>query len=280
MNHAEKVLEQRVRTEAGWIGVEISRSRVRTPGKAGYGLYRVRPTPRSTDLPEDLDQTWTAYAFMLEEIRAEVEVAISAGIPVAPSDLWLRPADGGGPVGVTTRWTSAYRGRRDLGVPEPVALKPEFVAELDALAAVLDAGLVRMRHDPDGCHCADPPAAMSASCVQLTMGAIERWPAVEFECLDETEPDGVVCHGTVRVEAGAPDGACSECKGRRGRHAPGVEARSRPAGPAPLTTVRQRQRAFNAAFQEVHAVARDYGLRRRHAAKLARVETQPPETKA
>jgi hypothetical protein len=116
--------EQRVRVMAGWIGVEISRSRVRTPQKAGFGLYRVRgsrPIQRALGtLGPDMKSCewfdWTAYAFTLGEIRAEVELAISVGIPAAPADLMLRPADGGVPVPVVTRWTSAYRGRRDLGV--------------------------------------------------------------------------------------------------------------------------------------------------------------------
>jgi hypothetical protein len=122
--------EQRVRTEAGWIGVEISKSRVRTPGKAGYGLYRVRGSAGRTwretrelersAVTEDLHGErgpWTAYAFTLEEILTEVHVAISAGRPDGPSALILRPADKTlcELVTVPTRWTSAYRGSRTRG---------------------------------------------------------------------------------------------------------------------------------------------------------------------
>lgn len=109
--------EQRVRTMAGWIGVEISKSRARTPAKPEFGLYRVRPIPLSTDLPEDLDEMWTAYAFSLEEIECGTDVAIGKGTPARPFDLMLRSVKPGSIVTVVaTRWSSAYRGRRDLGV--------------------------------------------------------------------------------------------------------------------------------------------------------------------
>jgi hypothetical protein len=173
--------EQRVRTMAGWIGVEISRSRVRTPGKAGYGLYRVRGSvagPKRVSggfgdgryrVSEHRPSEWTAYAFTLEEIETEIEVAIGAGRPEGPSALMLRPAGGGlcGLVTVPTRWTSGYQGSR-------------------------------------------------------TLGGGGAGPA-----LDEV---------------------------------------------ARRETVRSRQRAQNAEFQAVHKVARDYGLKKRHAAKLARKE--------
>jgi hypothetical protein len=160
--------EQRVRTMAGWIGVEISKSRVRTPGKAGYGLYRVRPMARSTDLPEDLDEAWTGYAFTLEEIEREIEVAIGAGIPAGPADLWLMPAAGGDRVGVTTWWTSGYRGPRTLGVVVPAELKPESVHRVSALAALVDEGLVVMQHDSQMCTCSGT-AKLTMRCVDLTM---------------------------------------------------------------------------------------------------------------
>jgi hypothetical protein len=139
--------EQRVRTMAGWVGVEISRSRVRTPGKAGYGLYRVRgsrPIARALgtlgpDMKSCEWMSWTAYAFTLGEIQTEIEIAIQVGIPAGPSDLWLRPAGGGLPVGVTTRWTSAYRGRRDMGVSEAQR------AQTRALGASLETDTVRSR---------------------------------------------------------------------------------------------------------------------------------------
>lgn len=130
--------EQRVRTMAGWIGVEISKSRVRTPGKAGYGLYRVRgslPVVWSIRRGEtEIDRSpgqgqptlWTPYAFTLPMIRACVEDAIRAGMPDGPGWLrlrayghgWSDPAD----TVVPTRWTTAYQGRRDLGADAPADL--------------------------------------------------------------------------------------------------------------------------------------------------------------
>jgi hypothetical protein len=192
--------EQRVRTMAGWIGVEISRSRVRTPGKAGYGLYRVRAAAERhwhvPHPPVGSAGEWTAYAFTLGEIDRAVRDAIERGTPSAPGRMivdWpsARPGAAWLALPVLTRWTSAYRGRRDLGkfqVPRgrngevrapmtvgeaealvtPAAVKPEYVAELDALAALLDAGLITMVH-VEGCACVDPPAKMSAACVRATM---------------------------------------------------------------------------------------------------------------
>jgi hypothetical protein len=135
--------EQRVRTEAGWIGVEISRSRVRTPGRAGYGLYRVRgstvikralpvhgPDMKSRQLTE-----WTGYLFTLEEIAAGVSRSIRLGVPAAPCVMVLLPNGGELPedlVTVPTRWTSAYRGPRDLGAGDrraPVLAAPLTVRQ-------------------------------------------------------------------------------------------------------------------------------------------------------
>jgi hypothetical protein len=118
--------EQRVRTMAGWIGVEISKSRVRTPGKAGFGLYRVRgsrpiqralavlgPDMKSRELTE-----WTPYVFTLSGIEMAVRQAIRWGTHAGPNPLKLAygPMPGATCVDVPTRWTSAYRGRRDLGL--------------------------------------------------------------------------------------------------------------------------------------------------------------------
>lgn len=160
--------ERRVRTMCGWVGVEISKCRVRTPGKAGYGLWRVRAMPRSTDLPEDLDEMWTAYAFTLEEIESQVGVAIRHGMADGPSALILRP-DGQALcelVTVPTRWTAGYTGRRDLGVPVPVTVEREFADEVSALAALVDAGLVAMEHAPH-CSCSGTQR-LEVECVRRT----------------------------------------------------------------------------------------------------------------
>lgn len=176
--------EQRVRTMAGWIGVEISRSRVRTAGKPGYGLYRVRGQDRPSWSEPYRWERWTAYAFTLEEIETEIEVAIGAGIPAGPSDLWLRPAGGGGPVGVTTRWTSAYRGSRTLGYggdPVLVAATQDFSDQLEALVAAVGEGF-EMRH-VSYCAC-EPPTAFTAGCVVLnreTVRSRQRAANADFQ---------------------------------------------------------------------------------------------------
>lgn len=121
--------EQRVRTMAGWIGVEISKSRARKRGNPDYGLWRVRGSERYADQDSVTGQWtepgamrptgWTAYAFTLEAIGAAVESAIVQSRPAAPGALKVagRRFDVGDLVAtVPTRWTPAYRGRRDLGV--------------------------------------------------------------------------------------------------------------------------------------------------------------------
>lgn len=248
--------EQRVRTMAGWIGVEISRSRVRTEGKAGYGLYRVRGSVGCTwaearglnrsQVTEDLHGRrgeWTTYAFTLANILWTVRAAIQEGRPEGPGVLRLM----GGPdqmtrpaIEVPTRWTQAYRGRRDLGVwmqrpslcgrperhvdececlvdgkarwiedePIPVEVKPEIAALVTAVVSLVGAGLVAMVH-VEGCCCDDDRYA--AACIQAT----------------------------------APE--------------------------------REVQRAQNAAFQAKHVKEREWGLRQRYAAKLARAQGQHGE---
>lgn len=124
-----EVDERRVRTVAGWIGVEISKSRVRTPDRAGYGLWRVRGSVMVT-VQEFTDfrsgtitvkhrpAEWTGYLFELEAVWQALAAAISQGTPAGPADLVLyhpnpkqgrdRPA-----ILVPTQWTSAYRGPRN-----------------------------------------------------------------------------------------------------------------------------------------------------------------------
>lgn len=118
--------EQRARTVCGWIGVEISKSRVRTPGKAGFGLYRVRGSigflntynPSRGQTYGYAVGEWTAYAFTLRAILAAAEVAIKCGRPSGPAMMRIAGQMDSWPVtaAVPTRWTSAYQGRRDLGV--------------------------------------------------------------------------------------------------------------------------------------------------------------------
>lgn len=123
---------------------------------------------------------WTAYAFTLDEIERAVDGAIWEGTPSGPAVLRLRRGipDGLGGyepdkfalVTVPTRWTQAYRGRRDLGVGVPVRVRPEYAAELDALVALVDAGLIEMRHVGDGwCSCRGT-AVITAACARLTTG--------------------------------------------------------------------------------------------------------------
>lgn len=127
--------EQRVRTMAGWIGVEISKSRARKASNPEFGLYRVRGSkhrdpfdfgrPRMVagdempDIRKFVPTEWTAYAFTLTAIRGAVEAAIEQGRPAGPGMLRVagrRPDMGDMVAAVPTRWTQAYRGRRDLGV--------------------------------------------------------------------------------------------------------------------------------------------------------------------
>ncbi|MET0417461.1 MAG: hypothetical protein ABW022_15725 [Actinoplanes sp.] len=247
--------EQEVRTRAGWIGVEISRSRVRTPGKPGFGLYRVRGSvgmtwsearefPRA-ERAEDLHgrrTEWTAYAFVLTEIELAIKASIEQGTPSGPGMLMLMPSKGSGPAlpvafKVPTRWTQQYRGRRDLGVPQ----------EASASGPIVDEGL------PD------------------REAFRNRSSAMTFRCPTELEPSGERCTGTVRIGPDEVRGACDAGGHWTGRDAPGVHAMAAFTEPRQDgKTARQRQRQYNADFQEVHKVARDYGLRRRHAGKLGR----------
>lgn len=141
--------EQRVRTMAGWVGVEISKSRVRTRGKAGHGLYRVRTAAeRHWHVPHPKvgpDGEWTGYLFTLDEIERAVEVAIGNGLPSGPQDLLLAhpsPKQGAGekPVmTIATRWTWAYEGKRNLGASEVER------AATSALGEQLETDTVRSR---------------------------------------------------------------------------------------------------------------------------------------
>ena len=206
--------EQRVRVKAGWVGVEISKSRVRTPGKTGFGLYRVRTAAERHwhvgEPPAVPAGEWTGYLFELEAIENAVDSAIQTGTHAKPGDLILfhpspkqarrdKPA-----MLVRTRWTSAYRGRRDLGTrrdlrrdledlecEDPVVraaaarldeavhgivsdarlaveVKPEYAAQVGALAALLDAAVIEMVH-VEGCSCRVSEQRFTAACVRATM---------------------------------------------------------------------------------------------------------------
>lgn len=304
--------EQRVRTMAGWIGVEISRSRVRTPGKAGYGLYRVRGSKRADPLDfgevRELDGSevpdirtyvptgWTAYAFTLVGIEVGVRNSIEQGRPARPMELRLVEAGSAVKTGahgyaaghtVPTRWTQAYRGRRDLGVAEvaPVELRPEAAHRVSALVALLDEGLLVMHHDLAACLC-EGTRKITMACVDVMMrnpyarGRIRERQAglaraqevpgfgegFEVPCEAEREPDGERCTGTVGFAPGDMQARCDTCRAWVGRQAP--------------STVRSRQRAANAEFQAEHLRRRAYGLEQRYVAKRARngqeVSGSPP----
>jgi hypothetical protein len=124
------VTERTVRTRAGWIGVEIGKSRVRTPGRPGFGLYRVRGSrlsdvglpvlhgPHAGQVARTIEPTeWTGYLFTLAEIDRALTEAMDGprADPRAPGGLHLQP-DGSRPgvlpYRIPTRWTSAYRGPR------------------------------------------------------------------------------------------------------------------------------------------------------------------------
>jgi hypothetical protein len=145
--------------------VEISKSRVRTPGKPGYGLYRVRGLERynaqgsrtgqwSDDLWRPTE--WTAYAYGLGVIDAAVTNSIQQGRPGKPMGLYLvedatavKTGEGGyaGGAVVPTRWTQQYRGRRDLGIrrgASPSVLVVDEGLSAEALA-VLHGGKVATR---------------------------------------------------------------------------------------------------------------------------------------
>lgn len=288
------VLEQRVRTMAGWIGVEISRSRVRTPGKPGYGLYRVRGqeryaaqdsmTGRWTEPGATRPTEWTAYAFTLEVIDAAVRNSIEQGRPEGPMELRLVEAGSAvrtgslgyaGGVVVPTRWTPAYRGRRDLGVPvAPASIRTEVGHRLTAIAALVDEGLVLMRHDPQSCACSGT-ARMTMRCVDLTMLDEQVTRSVRLK------QGLMVTAAEVSPLTGMPIGSAPcGCPNRMDGLPPalhrccrcGFEGGPVVHGECPgcRETRRSRQRAQNAAFQAEHAVRRAAGLERRHAEKLSR----------
>jgi hypothetical protein len=189
--------EQRVRTMAGWIGVEISRSRVRTAGKAGYGLYRVRglelpkyPTRIGQNPMDPVPSEWTAYAFTLEQIERAVQGAIREGSPNGPAVLRLRlgiPDGLGGYdpdrfalVTVPTRWTTAYRGRRDLGAggePIPEQIKTDLAAEVSALGSLIGAGVVHVPTTPRQRQRADNAAFQAEHLERRAHGLRARYAA-------------------------------------------------------------------------------------------------------
>jgi hypothetical protein len=251
--------EQRVRTTAGWIGVEISRSRVRTPGKAGFGMYRVRRMPRSTDLPEDLDEMWTGYAYTLTEIESAAQSAIESGTHAGPGLFAPAPyGDRRQALGIPVRWTSAYRGRRDLGVVVP-ALPPEErgVAECGCPNNLL--GKTPVLHRCSRCGFEGGYESVHERCSGCAYPvAVRPEHAAELDAL-------VVLLGAGLVEMRHVEGcAC------------GVPAKFTAACVRETMPDRMLQRAQNAAFQAEHLKARAHGLRARYAAKRARAQTTQP----
>lgn len=145
-----EVDERRVRTVARWIGVEISKSRVRREDRPGYGLYRVRGSQGRAltsgrihhRAPIEVETgEWTGYLFELEAVWSALDVAISQGTPAGPADLVLyhpnpkqgrdRPA-----ILVPTRWTSAYRGPRN-----GAAMNGELAANRERWSRPVGAGV-------------------------------------------------------------------------------------------------------------------------------------------
>lgn len=248
--------EQRVRTMAGWIGVEISRSRVRTVGKAGYGLYRVRGWERYVDQDSVAGQwsedrwrpsEWTAYAFTLRAVELAVAHAISRGTPAGPQELHVLAPHATASVTVPTRWTSAYRGRRDLAGRAGAEVPPG-----DSLG--------EQPHDGVRCHAEGRPHL--GPCVDL--GACgnggKAWP---FRAGPDT--GAAECGCPNRVDGTAPVlHRCLRCGFEGGRES--VHGRCAGCGDTP----ERRRRARNATFQAEHLRAREWGLRQRHAAKLGR----------
>lgn len=261
--------EARVRTMCGWIGVEISRSRVRTPGRPGYGLYRVRGSvgrawietrelPRSA-VTKDLHGErgpWTAYAFTLEQIEQAVQGVISRGEPYRPPSLKLAPSTEWSPgaleplaedptVIVPTRWTQQYRGRRDLGI------RPEGVEWLDD-------------DEFDGA-CVDTRCRISRRHHHTEPVPVR----VRQEFTDELNAlAALVGEGLVTMRH-VSDGMCG-CRGMESLTVACVRLTMGDAREDKRETVRTRQREANAQFQREHMQRRAVGLERRHEAKLSR----------
>lgn len=221
--------EREVRTRAGWIGVEISKSRARSPRNPEYGLYRVRGSmPVLWSIKQgdaEIDRSpgqgeptlWTAYAFELDVIAAQVTNAIELGTPDGPAELHLpkrRIERGELPyVTVPTRWTSTYRGRRDLGSVR----RAELIWGVKTEAA----------------------AALSVRVWESMTTHEQQW------------------HGMAQMLD-----------------------RNYLRNKLAFSTPRQRQRAYNAAFQREHLKRRKWGLRQRHARKLEHNEAARSQEQA
>lgn len=246
----------------GWVGVEISKSRVRTPGKAGYGLYRVRTAAeRHWHVPHPKigpDGEWTAYAFTLDMIRICVEDAIQAGTPDGPGSLlprayghgWSDPPD----AAVPTRWTPQYQGRRDLGVRDEFGPGPEVAP---------GASLGEQPHDGAHCHAQGRPHL--GPCVdegEAVPVRVRPEFAAELDALVPLVDEGLV------VMRHVGDGTCS-CRGTASITAACARLTMGDPREVKRETLKSRQRQANAQFQREHKERRAVGLERRHARKLS-----------
>jgi hypothetical protein len=158
MSDRDRVHEGMARRMAASIGVEMQRSRSRTPSADGYGLWRVRgswremePCPGAVDggpawVPIVRVGKWTGYMFTWQAVWDAASRAIRLGVPDRPGAMTVQlvpaaevPDEATWPE-VPTRWTSEYRGSRVLGLG----------GEAEAVAVLAGAGLDPRPTDAEG----------------------------------------------------------------------------------------------------------------------------------